>query len=85
MCVYEGIINATTTISLGSVSNFNDITSINGTLKFSVGFVISLGYMNNDNNKIFEVSVENNGDVICYSPYNDNNSKIKITIEYTTN
>ena len=81
--VYSGATTAMTGISMGSIGSFEDVETINGSLKFSVGTVISLGYMNNDNNKVFEVSIDTSGNVSAISPYSDFNSKIKITVEYT--
>lgn len=80
--VYSGATTAMTGISMGSIGSFEDVETINGSLKFSTGSVISLGYMNNDNNKVFEVSIDTSGNVSAISPYSDSNSKIKITLEY---
>lgn len=81
--VYEGETTQNVAISMGSIINFENIESIKGTLKFDRGNVIHLGYMNNDNSKLFETAIEASGNIIAYSPYNNPNSKIIITVEYT--
>lgn len=81
--VYEGATTANESINLGSISNFGDVKTINGSLKFDRGNVIHLGYMNNDNNKVFESTIDAGGNITTISPYNNSNSKIVITVEYT--
>lgn len=81
--VYEGATISSTVISMGSISSFGDVETIKGSLKFDRGNVIHLGYMNNDNNKVFEAFISDSGDVGAISPYNNSNSKIIITVEYT--
>lgn len=81
--IYEGETTALTTISIGSISNFEDVVTIKGTLKFDRGNAIHLGYVNNDNSRPFEVAIETSGNVIVISPYNNSKSKIIITFEYT--
>ena len=81
--IYEGVTTANAPISIGSISNVEDIETIKGTLRLHAGGFISLGYMNNDNNKVFEVNTKETGEVIVISPYNSSNSKIIITVEYT--
>ena len=81
--IYEGVTTANAPISIGSISNVEDVETIKGTLRLHAGGFISLGYMNNDNNKVFEVNTKETGEVIVISPYNSSNSKIIITVEYT--
>ena len=80
--IYEGKTTANAYISIGNISNVEDIETIKGTLRLHAGGFISLGYMNNDNNKVFEVNIMDN-EVRAFSPYNSSNSKIVITVEYT--
>ena len=81
--VYEGATTQNVAISIGSIINFENIESIKGTLKFDRGNAIHLGYMNNDNSRPFEAAIETSGNIIAISPYNNSNSKIIITVEYT--
>ena len=81
--VYEGETTANASISIGSISNVEDIETIKGSLRLHAGGFISLGYMNNDNNKVFEVNTKETGEIMVISPYNSSNSKIIITVEYT--
>ena len=80
--IYNGETTANEHISMGNISNVEDIETIKGTLRLHAGGFISLGYMNNDNNKVFEVNIMDN-EVRAISPYNSSNSKIVITVEYT--
>ena len=81
--IYEGETTALAVITIGSISNFGVVETIKGTLKFDRGNVIHLGYMNNDNSRPFEAAIETSGNVIVISPYNNANSKIVVTVEYT--
>ena len=81
--VYKGETTQNVPIDIGIISNVEDIEDFKGTLKFDRGNVIHLGYMNNDNNKVFEANIDPTGKVTAISPYNNANSNITITVEYT--
>ncbi len=81
--VYKGETTANATIGIGSISNVEEVETIKGSLMLHAGGFISLGYMNNDNNKVFEVNIRETGEVVVISPYNSSNSKIIIMVEYT--
>ena len=81
--VYKGETTQNVPIDIGSISNVEDIEDFKGTLKFDRGGVIHLGYINNDNNKVFEANIDPTGKITAISPYNNANSKITITVEYT--
>ena len=81
--VYKGETTQNVPIDIGIISNVEDVEDFKGTLKFDRGNVIHLGYMNNDNNKVFEANIDPTGKVTAISPYNNANSNITITVEYT--